>query len=155
MRTFLISAAAAISAMAVAAPAAAQWNAPPAYGNPYGYNNNYGQLRSLQARVDNLQRRIAQLDRRNILSNREARRLHEQARSIEVRLYREGRNGLSYNEYREIQYRIARLEQNIQYQARDGNRRYGQGYGNRDGWSDRDRDGRNDRLEDDRGWDHD
>ena len=46
MRTFLISAAAAVTALAVAAPAAAQWQQP--YGNAYGYNN-YGHVRSLQA----------------------------------------------------------------------------------------------------------
>jgi hypothetical protein len=151
MRKFLITAAAAATTLALAAPAAAQWGPQPGYG--YGYNNNYGQVRSLQARVDNLQREIYRLDRRNVLSNREARRLQNEAQSIEYRLRRAGYNGLNYNEQRDIAYRLARLEQNIRYQANDGNRRVGYGYGN--GYPDRDRDGRDDRREDDRGWDHD
>jgi len=153
MRKFLITAAAAATTLALAAPAAAQWGPQPGYGYGYdnGYNNNYGQVRRLQARVDNLQREIYRLDRRNILSNREARRLQEEARSIEYILRRAAYNGLNYNERRNISYRLARLEQNIRYQAADGDRRYGYGYG----YPDRDRDGRDDRREDDRGWDHD
>jgi predicted RNase H-like nuclease (RuvC/YqgF family) len=153
MRKFLLTAAAAVSAMAVAAPAAAQWAPAPNYG--HGYNQNYGHVRSLQARVDNLQRQIYQLDRRNVLSNREARRLLNDANGIENRLRRAGRNGLNYAEARDIQNRIQRLEWSIQREARDGNNwrndRYGQGYG----YPDRDRDGRDDRREDDRGWRHD
>ena len=60
MRKVLISAAAAVSALAFAAPAAAQYYpAPPPpgygapYGNAYGYNN-YGHIRSLQVRIDRL-----------------------------------------------------------------------------------------------------
>jgi hypothetical protein len=41
----------------------------------------------------------------------------------------------------------------IQREARDGNR-YRGSY-DQAGWSDRDRDGRNDRYEDDRGYNHD
>ena len=42
---------------------------PQGYG--YGYNN-YGQIRRLQVRIDQLQRQISHLDRLNILSEREA-----------------------------------------------------------------------------------
>lgn len=153
MRKILITAAAAVSALAVAAPAAAQWAPAPGYG----YNQNYGQVRVLQARVDQLQRQIRHLDRRNILSNREARGLMNEANSVEYRLRRMAGYGLNYAEARDIQYRIQRLEYRIQREARDGNRwqngRYG--YNQPYGYRDRDRDGRNDRYEDDRGWDHD
>ena len=153
MRKTILTAAAAISALAVAAPAAAQWGPAPGYG----YNHNYGQVRSLQARVDHLQRQIRHLDRRNILSNREARRLQNDASNIEYRLRRMASYGLNYAEARDIQYRIQRLEYRIQREARDGNRwqngRYG--YNQPYGYRDRDRDGRPDRYEDDRGWDHD
>ena len=90
MRKFLISAALMASTVAVAAPAAAQWAPQPyggyrqPYGNAYGYNN-YGQVRRLQVRIDQIQRQIRQLDRRNILSNREARRLNDEARGLEYR----------------------------------------------------------------------
>ena len=147
MKKFLISAAIAAGALGLAAPAAAQY-APP-YGNAYGYNN-YGQVRSLQVRIDRLQREIRQLDRRNILSNREAARLMDDSRDLERRLRRNVRDGrgLTFNEVRAVEVRLVRLEQRLMRDARDGNR-----WGNN--WSDRDRDGRNDRYEDDRGYRHD
>lgn len=170
MRKLLISAALAASTLAVAAPAAAQWAPPAPNGYAYGYNN-HGQARRLQVRVDQLQREIYRLDRRNILSNREARRLMDDARSIEYRLRRSAYNGLNYGEARDLEYRVARLENRIFREARDGNRYGNYGYGNygngyrdydRDGINDRrdrridrDRDGRDDRWENDRGRDHD
>ena len=161
MRKLLISGILAASTLAIAAPAAAQWA--PQYGSQYGnqygnqYNqygrSNYGELRSLMVRVNNLDRQIDQLDRRNILSDREADRLRREANYIEQRLRQSSRNGLNGYEVRDVQVRIARLEQNIRHQATDGNR-----WGNRNdrgGWNDRDRDGRDDRYEDDHGYRHD
>jgi hypothetical protein len=147
MKKFLISAAIAAGALGLAAPAAAQYA--PVYGNAYGYNN-YGQARSLQVRVDRLQREIRQLDRRNVLSNREAARLMDDSRDLERRLHRNARDGrgLTFNEMRAVEVRLVRLEQRVIHDARDGNRWSSN-------WSDRDRDGRNDRFEDDRGYRHD
>jgi hypothetical protein len=166
MRKLLISAAMAASAVAIAVPASAQYagqygnqyggqygtqyGAP--YGNAYGYNNN-GQARSLMVRVSQLEQQINQLDRRNILSNREADRLRNDANRIERQLRQASYNGLNGYESRDIQMRIARLEQNIRVQATDGNRWGNRGYGNNA--YDRDRDGRDDRYEDDRGTRHD
>jgi len=154
MRKILISVVAAASALAFAAPASAQYYPGPQqpYGNAYGYNN-YGHVRSLQAHIDQVQRQISRLDRRNILSEREADRLRHESREIERQLRYMARNGLGPNEANLIHRRIARLEQRVAYEARDGNRYAGR-Y-DRDGWSDRDHDGRNDRWEDDRGRDHD
>ncbi|MES2904622.1 MAG: hypothetical protein V4696_10595 [Pseudomonadota bacterium] len=154
MRKFLISATLLASSLAIAAPAAAQW-AQPNYGYGYGYNNNYGGARSLQVRLNNIERQIYQLDRRNILSNREANRLRAEANWLERTIRVSGRNGLNGYERRNLEIRLARLEQNVRYQATDGNRRYGQnqyGYGNGYNAYDRDRDGRDDRYEDDRGY---
>jgi hypothetical protein len=158
MRKFLVLTAAAVSALAVAAPAAAQYYPappPPGYGynQGYGYNNNYGHVRSLQVRIDRLQRRIARFDARDRISEREARRLRDESRDIERRLRRAARYGLNPQEYASINYRIQRLEHRIFRDARDGNR-WGNNWGG-DNWRDRDRDGRNDRWEDDRGRDHD
>ncbi len=75
MRKFLVSAALLASTIAVAVPAAAQWAPPAPQGYGYGYQGNYGQVRRLEARIDQIRRQIHQLDRRNILSEREARRL--------------------------------------------------------------------------------
>jgi TolA-binding protein len=170
MRKFIISAALAASTLTAAAPAAAQnyqqpqgygYNQPQGYG--YGYNNNYGQVRRLQARIDQLQHQINRLDRRDILSEREAHRLREESRGIEYRLHRAARYGLNGRERYEIERGIQRLEYRIQREARDGNNYRGRWadndyrdhWGDRDNWRDRDRDGRNDRYEDDRGRDHD
>jgi predicted RNase H-like nuclease (RuvC/YqgF family) len=151
MRKFLISAAVAATALTAAVPAAAQY-APP-YGNAYGFNN-YGQVRSLQTRVDRLQREIRRLDQRNILSNREAAKLLDDSRDLERRLARSSRNGLNRNEVRAVEVRLVRLEQRLQHDARDGNRWGDRRNGDRD-YADRDRDGRNDRYEDDHGTRHD
>jgi hypothetical protein len=151
MRITLITLAAAASALAVAAPASAQYFPVP-QGNAYGYQNNYGQARRLDARIDAIQRQITRLDRRNILSDREARRLRNDSREIERRLHFAARNGLHPQERYDIERRIARLEHRLFRDARDGHRWDGQ---NRYGSYDRDRDGRDDRWEDDRGRDHD
>lgn len=151
MRKFFIAAAVAASALTATAPAAAQWGQP--QGNAYGYNN-YGQVRRLDARIDNLQRQISHLDRRNILSNREAARLRAESNQLERRLRYSARNGLSPREGNEIERGIYRLEVRIQREARDGNR-YGYGYNDGRGGRDRDRDGLNDRYERDRGTNYD
>ena len=149
MRTLIVSLAAAASALAVAAPAQAQWYPQPR-GNAYGYNN-YGQVRAMQARIDNLQRQINRLDKRDIIRNREADRLRNASRNIERRLRVNARNGLHPREAYQVQRQIARLEQRIHAVLRDGHRwsrndRRWNGF-----WTDFDRDGRNDRYEDDRG----
>lgn len=154
MRKFLIPAALIASTIAAAAPAAAQW-AP--QGNAYGYENR-GQARRLEVRVMQLRREIAQLDRRNILSNREARRLDADARNLQYRVRQQSFNGLNPRERFNIEQRIARLEMEIRRQATDGNRRYNDDrrYDDNRRYDDgrrydRDRDGRDDRYEDDRG----
>jgi predicted RNase H-like nuclease (RuvC/YqgF family) len=120
MRKFLISATLLASTLAIAAPAAAQHAMP--RGNAYGYNHNGGSVRDLMVRVNRIEQQINQLDRRRILSNREGDRLRREANALERRLAQASRNGLNRNETREIQIRIAQLEQNVQRQATDGNR---------------------------------
>jgi hypothetical protein len=158
MRKFVISLAAAGAALAFASPAAAQYYpAPQPYGYGYGVNNNYGQVRSLQYRINAVQRQINRLDNRDRIGEREARRLRKESRNIERRLFAASRYGLNPYEANDINRRIFVLEQRVQYAASNGWRRYGSRYGwnGNYGYSDRDRDGRNDRYENDRGWDHD
>jgi hypothetical protein len=161
MRRFVLSLAAAGAALAVATPASAQYYPAPAFGYGYGYNNfapnNYGQLRALQARIDAVQYQIKRLDRRNIVRDDSADRLRSESRSIEHRLHRAARYGLNPYEANDINNRISRLEQRVQYAAAN---RYGRAYGYNggygyNGFTDRDRDGRDDRYENDHGWDHD
>jgi hypothetical protein len=146
MRKFVLSVAAAGAALVAASPAAAQYYPQPqpyGYGQGYGggntgygYNNGYGQVRALQARIDNVERQIAWLDRRDRIRDRSADRLRDEANGIEHRLHRAARSGLNPYEVRDIEVRIGRLEQRVQYSVANG-------YG-RDGSRDRD----------DR-WDHD
>jgi hypothetical protein len=139
MRKIVLSLAAAGAALAFAAPAAAQYYPQPqAYGNGYGFQNNWREVRMLQARVDNVERQINRLDRRDRIRDRSADRLRYEANRIEDRLHRAARGGLNPYEARDIEVRIARLEQQVQYSVASG-------YG-RSGYGDRDRDGR---------WDHD
>jgi len=150
MRKLILSLATAGAAVAFATPASAQYGQP--YGNAYGYNN-YGQVRALQVRIDNIQRQIERLRAQRLLSRDEANGLRSESRDLERRLFNRSRNGLNYQELRSIEYRVARLEQHVRREVRDGNRWDNRGYGN-NGY-DRDRDGRDDRYEDDRGTRHD
>jgi len=178
-RKLLIGAALAATALTAAAPAAAQYY--PArpqygygqqvynqgYGQPsYGYNqgygqNSWGQTRVLMARVDQIRQQIRVLDRRNILSEREAYRLDIEAQQLRQRLRQLSYGGLNQNERYDIQLRIQRLEQRVAYNANDRNGYYdgrgtgfgGNGYQYQDSrWQDRDGSGR-DRNDDHHGHD--
>ena len=162
MRKMVLSLAAAGAALVAATPAAAQiYPAPVPYGGPYGapygqaygFHNNYGQVRALRVRLNNIERQINRLDRRDRISDRRADRLREEANRLERRLRSAARYGLSPYELNAMHHRIARLEQRVQYAFASRGHHYGYGYGN--DYRDRDRDGRNDRWEDDRGRDHD
>jgi hypothetical protein len=148
MRKLLISIATAASVVAIAAPASAQYYPQPR-GYGYGYNNNYGSARSLHARVDNLQRRLEQLDRRAVLPDRELRSLRNGAARTEREVREASRNGLNPYERARLEQRVAHLEQRFErlrsyarYERRGG---YGNNYGG--GYYDRDHDGMDDRYE--------
>lgn len=136
MRKFVLSLAAAGAALAFATPAAAQYypQPPQAYGyNGYGYNgygyNGFGQVRALQARINAVENQIRRLDRRDMIRDKRADRLKDEANSIEKRLRRAARYGLNPREANDIQVRIARLEQRVQYAVGNGYGRYGYSYG--------------------------
>jgi hypothetical protein len=137
MRKIVLSLVAAGAALVVASPAAAQYYpqpqpAPYAYGhNGYGYNNgygygqgNWGMVRSLQVRVDAIQRQIDRLDRRDRIGERSADRLRDEARRIERRLHQRARGGLDQREAGELYYRVQRLEQRMQFAMNDRYGRY-------------------------------
>ena len=155
MRKIVISLAVAGAALVTASPASAQYYPQPGYGAPYGnaygYNNGVRNVRALQVRVDRIQRELARLVRARAISPNEFRNRNEDARDIERRLRRDFRDGrgLNGNEIVGIERRIARLEQRIARDTRDGNRWGSNGYNGQ--YMDRDRDGRNDRYEDDQG----
>lgn len=148
MKKYLI-AAAGLSALAAAAPAAAQYYPNTGYGQPaygygqqgygYGYNNadQHGLIRSYIVRADQLRQRIERLDSRDRISEREARRLRSDAAELQRRTRDYARGGLSFNERRDLDVRMARLQQRIGIDRRDG----------RNQWVDRNRNGIDDRQE--------
>lgn len=136
MRKLVISLAAAGTALAFASPATAQYYPQPqsyGYGQQYGYPqqygygvNNYGQVQALQARIGRVERQIYMLRDRHMIGHEAAHRLADEARELGHRLYHASSDGLNYGEVRAINYRVARLEQRVQYASAN---RYG-GYGN-------------------------
>jgi len=121
MRKVVLGLAGVGAALLASTPASAQYYPRP-YANAY-VPNNYGQVRSLQARIDAVERQIRLLDRRNVVRDDRADRLREEANQIEHRLHRAARNGLNPYEASEINTRIVRLEQRVQYSAAN---RYGE-----------------------------
>lgn len=141
MRKFLLPLAAAASALVVAAPASAQmWsvsvqsygNLGPVYGAPsygapygqgYGYGRyNYGQVRALQARIDQVQRQINHLARNRMITRSEHNNLTWESRVIERRLRNNARDGrgLDRREVYNTERQIFRLEQRVARDVRDG-----------------------------------
>jgi Spy/CpxP family protein refolding chaperone len=132
MRKILLSIAAAGAALIAASPAAAQYYPQPQPA-PYGYNNgydhgmrgNWGEVRALQQRIDNVERQIARLDRRDVIRGRSADRLLNEANKIDRRLRERARGGLDPREAGDIQFRIQRLEQQVQIALNERGGRYG------------------------------
>ena len=135
MRKIVLSVAAAGAALIAASPAAAQYYpqpqpAPYGYNNGYngynnGFRNNWGEFRALQQRIDNVERQIARLDRRDVIRGRSADRLLNEANKIDRRLRQRARGGLDPREAGDIQYRIQRLEQQVQIALNDRGGRWG------------------------------
>ncbi|HEY7809202.1 MAG TPA: hypothetical protein VIA98_02345 [Allosphingosinicella sp.] len=110
MRKFLISALA-LSAIAVSAPAAAQ------YRGGGGYNQG-GQ--GIERQIDQMERQIDRLRDRRLISANEARRLSRQAEQIDRLHDRYRRNGLSQGEHHDLMQRIQNLRQSVRYERREG-----------------------------------
>src|SRR5690242_361505 len=128
MRKFLIPIVASASALAVAAPASAQW-APPvyryqAYNFGYGFNGiNFA--RSMESRVARIRGDIRAMESRRILSFREARSLDREAARLQRRIFRASRFGISPGEARGVENGIRRLEYRVSREASDWNGRPG------------------------------
>ncbi|MEO7655573.1 MAG: hypothetical protein ABIS23_07805, partial [Sphingomicrobium sp.] len=126
------------AALAIAAPAAAQFYPAQAQA-PYGYNQpGYGQqnnwlynfrdnryARMMQDRVQRLRHDIRQMGAMRILSRREVTDLDREARAVQDRIQRYSRNGVSNSDARKIDRRVRRLEDRVMREANDWNRRPG------------------------------
>ena len=126
MRNALFAIGAAVSALAVATPASAQYfPVPQNYG--YGYQqapHGYGHARALKARLDHTQREIRRLAQYRMISRGEYHKLIRASREIEYRLVHNARDGrgLSPQEAYATERRMFRLEQQIARDVRDGRR---------------------------------
>lgn len=140
---------AALSAIAVAAPAAAQ------QGHAYGHNR-YGNAAAvdgnLSVRLGQLQARIDSGVRSGAISRGEAISLQQQLRQLALLERRYAANGISGQERADLQHRIRSVRQQVRAAEGDAQRRwedegdYRQGqYGQR--YEDRNRNGRDDRYE--------
>jgi hypothetical protein len=134
MRKILLTAVTAVSALAVTAPASAQYArvwAPPVYNyQPYNYGvgfNNHAFAQSMLARVQRIRADIRALDARNILGRGEARSLDMQARNVERNIWRASRYGIGPGEARGIERQIRNLEFRVHREATDWNNRPNRG----------------------------
>jgi hypothetical protein len=131
MRKFLIPIVAAASALAVAAPASAQYVqwAPPVYQyNPYKYGNGFSYhsfANSMLQRVERVRADIRIMQQRRVLSWNEARRLDMQAQNLQRRIFRAQRGGIRPGEARSLENQIFNLQRRVAREANDWDRRYG------------------------------
>lgn len=115
-----LAAATALTVSAGAGAAAAQgW-----YGGN-GWHDDRGEWVHIERRKMQLDRRIDQGLRSGQITNREARRLHDQFNDIARVEYRYSRNGLSRSEMADLDRRFDRLAAQIRWERRDDDRRYG------------------------------
>lgn len=128
MRKFLIPIAVAGSALTLAAPAAAQW-APPVYNyQPYAFGRTFsgrGFANAMENRVQRIRSDIRVMEARRILSRSEARSLERQAASLQFRIARVSRFGITAREARSVEFQIRNLERRVAREATDWNRRPG------------------------------
>jgi hypothetical protein len=121
MKKFLL-AMTAVSALATAAPAAAQYRSYGYSNVGAGFENRIGMLRAqLQAGMQ-----------QGTIDQRQARRLNQQINALTRLEYQYGRDGLSRNEMADLQQRELALREQVQYAVNSGYDRYGRGnrYGN-------------------------
>ncbi len=131
MRKVLLPLAAAASVLAVASPASAQayGNLAPGYGygqQAYGYGNVYGYgYGNMQAQLQQIRNQAYNLMRQGRLTRAESRDLNRDIRNAERAINRSSRYGISPNEARSMQTRIANLQYEVRrYADYDGQRYY-------------------------------
>jgi septal ring factor EnvC (AmiA/AmiB activator) len=116
----------AASAIAVSAPATAQWAQPVYHYQPYNYGRAFSYhafAQSMQERVQRIRTDIRAMQARRILSWGEARSLERQAANLQFRIARASRNGIQPGEARRLENQIRSLEFRVQREATDLNNR--------------------------------
>jgi hypothetical protein len=131
MRRLLISVASVGAALALATPAAAQYYPQ----QPYNGYNRYQesarvQVQVLRSRIDRVERQIDYAARRGAIGYGTANRLRQEAIGLERYVNGAGRYGLNPYQVNDLQSRIARIEQRVEYAGRSY-----RGYGGYDGYN--------------------
>ena len=133
MRKLAITLAAAGAALGLSAPASAQYYTPRAYGYgyvapaygyvppaygyvapAYGYNAG-GLIQHFDVRIAGLRSHIRAMASYGQIRHSRARTLERQAINLQRSIRSSAWNGLSYNERRSIERRVARLEQQVRH----------------------------------------
>ena len=128
MRKIIFTIAAAASALVFASPAAAQYYGgpvygAPAYGTPYGNAYGYGNGYQWAQEIQQIRYQANMLARQGRLTRSESRDLFRDIQSTERAINRKSRYGLSRNEARQLNERIARVRYELRrYSDRDGRR---------------------------------
>jgi len=129
MRKFLISAALVSSAL-TAAPAMAQDYGHRGYDQRGDHRGDWNRGGPDRPAVNNLLRQLDRVDFRiqrslqhRAISPREAFSLRREANDIRVRVNFRGRNGLTGREFAQLQGRVNQLEQRVNMERRDRDRR--------------------------------
>ena len=129
MRKFLISAAL-VSTVLSAVPAMAQDYGRPGYDQRGDHRGDWNRGGPDRPAVNNLLRQLDRVDFRiqrslqhRAISPREAFSLRREANDIRVRVNVRGRNGLTGREFAQLQVRVNQLEQRVNMERRDRDRR--------------------------------
>lgn len=87
----------------------------PGYAQPYGYGRGYGySARDLHYRAQMLSQHVDRLAWSGGVNRLEARNLARQLNQYQRLEYRYARNGLSAGEYRDLDYRLDRIQYQLQ-----------------------------------------
>lgn len=122
MRKFLISAAL-VSAVAIAAPAAAQYQGQGRHNGWSQGNRNHD--RQIVRDIEQLDNRIDRAFQRGVISRREAMGLNREVNQLRQLFHRFSRDGLDRGEAIHLQHRIDRLQQRLRFERRDRDGRRG------------------------------
>ena len=124
-----LSALVAAGSLTAVLPAQAQSYRGDHYGNRYDqrYDDNrfgYGQTQAIRSQIEQLQQRVARLDGRDRISEREAAGLRRAVYNLRQQFRDYSRNGLSQREAAILQDRIQDVRQRLRYERndRDGRR---------------------------------
>ena len=134
MRKFLVSAALATTAIAVALPtaASAQAHAQHRGHNPGHGNQGWNRGGPTRAMINDLLRDLSRVDagitrsaQRRIISQREAFGLRREANQVRHQLNRASRNGINNREFAMLRGQVNRLEARLRVERRDRDGRRG------------------------------